>query len=64
MGTKTTGKYCNTCGAHVMAQKNTPNHLLHFVLSLFTFGLWLPVWLIITVAGLGGWRCTRCGHTV
>lgn len=26
-----------------------PNHVLHFILSLLTGGLWLPVWLGITV---------------
>lgn len=28
-----------------------PNHALHAVLTLFTFGLWLPVWIIVTIAG-------------
>jgi hypothetical protein len=26
-----------------------PNHALHFVLTLLTAGLWLPVWLIIAI---------------
>lgn len=26
-----------------------PNHALHAVVSLFTCGLWLPVWLVIAV---------------
>jgi hypothetical protein len=47
-----------------MAQKNTPNHVLHLILSLVTFGLWLPIWLLISAGGLGGWRCTQCGHKV
>jgi len=25
----------------------TPKHLLHFFLSLFTIGLWLPVWILV-----------------
>lgn len=24
-----------------------PNHILHLLLSLITFGIWLPVWLIL-----------------
>lgn len=64
MGTKTTGKFCNACQANVMAQKNTPNHILHLILSIVTFGLWLIVWLVLIVASLGGWRCTKCGHRV
>jgi hypothetical protein len=26
------------------------NHVLHAVLSVLTFGLWLPVWLIVAIA--------------
>ena len=26
------------------------NHLLHFILSLFTLGLWIPVWLIVSIS--------------
>lgn len=27
-----------------------PNHVLHLILTLLTFGLWLPVWLLVTLA--------------
>lgn len=26
------------------------NHVLHFVLTILTFGMWLPVWLIVAIA--------------
>lgn len=26
------------------------NHVLHFILTLCTFGMWLPVWFIVSVA--------------
>ena len=26
------------------------NHALHLILSVFTLGLWLPVWLIVAIA--------------
>ena len=45
MGVKQTGRYCPVCERQVMATGTTPNHLLHFFLSLFTAGLWLPVWI-------------------
>lgn len=64
MGISTTGKFCNHCRANVMAQRNTVNHLLHLVLVLLTLGLWLPVWLVLVLANMGGWRCTRCGGKV
>jgi hypothetical protein len=25
-----------------------PNHILHLLLSLVTFGLWIPVWIALT----------------
>jgi hypothetical protein len=28
-----------------------PNHPLHLLLTLLTFGMWLPVWLIVTIVG-------------
>jgi hypothetical protein len=61
---KTTGKFCKHCNKRVMAQGDTPNHILHFFLSLFTFGLWLIVWLAVCICCVGGWRCTQCGCKV
>lgn len=26
-----------------------PNHILHLLLSVFTLGIWLPVWIILAV---------------
>jgi hypothetical protein len=26
------------------------NHLLHLVITIFTCGLWLPVWVILAIA--------------
>jgi hypothetical protein len=34
----------------VLVKGKRVNHLLHLVLSLVTFGLWLPVWLIVAIA--------------
>jgi hypothetical protein len=33
--------------AHVVV--SGPNHALHFVLTLLTCGLWLPIWLLIAL---------------
>jgi hypothetical protein len=37
-----------------MVKGHRPNHVLHLLLSVVTFGLWLPVW--IGVAAFGGGR--------
>ena len=64
MGVKTSGGYCRHCNKNVMTQKNTPNHLLHLILSVFTLGLWVIVWLLLILGHIGGSRCTECGHKV
>lgn len=30
-------------------RREQPNHVLHFILSLLTGGLWIPVWLLLTI---------------
>jgi hypothetical protein len=27
-----------------------PSHVLHLLLSLITFGIWLPVWLLVAIS--------------
>lgn len=61
---KQTSSYCKTCGKQTLHTKQTPNHILHLLLSLVTLGLWLIVWLIIVVANSGKRpRCSVCGST-
>lgn len=28
-----------------------PNHVLHFLLTVVTGGLWLPVWIVVALRG-------------
>jgi Na+-transporting NADH:ubiquinone oxidoreductase subunit NqrC len=35
----------------VLVVANKPNHLLHLVLSIVTFGIWLLTWLLILRRG-------------
>lgn len=30
-------------------RKKPTNHILHLLLSVFTFGLWIPVWIIVAI---------------
>lgn len=65
MGIKTARRYCPNDGKYVLAQMQTPNHILHLLLTLLTLGGWIVVWLIIAVVrSLNGYRCPECGgHT-
>jgi hypothetical protein len=38
----------------VTKQRKKTNHLLHLVLSIITFGLWLPVWLFVHLSNKWG----------
>lgn len=38
------------------ARVSAPNHALHLLLTVFTCGLWLPVWLIITLVNRRSFR--------
>lgn len=37
--------------ATAVAVSTGPNHLLHFILTVVTCGLWLPVWIVIAIFG-------------
>lgn len=57
--------YCRMCNRQVLGQKETPNHVLHFLVTCFTCGLWGVVWAILTLAmGSGPFRCPTCGTAV
>jgi len=64
MGQKQTGRYCAHCQKNVMATGTTPNHVLHAILTLFMCGLWLPIWILVAIGKIGGYRCTVCGSRV
>ena len=35
----------------VMVKGHRPNHILHLILTILTFGLWAVVWLLLTALG-------------
>ena len=64
MGTKSEREYCRTCEAPVLAVKQTPSHVLHLLLSIVTAGLWILVWLALTIgASFRSFRCPTCGDS-
>ena len=52
--------YCKNCEESRKVERGSTNHVLHLILSIITAGLWLIVWLLISVK-IGGWRCSTCG---
>lgn len=55
--------FCPTCQRQVLIQRDTPNHLVHALVSLFLCGLWIPVWLLVSI-GSRPWLCSQCGSKV
>jgi hypothetical protein len=33
----------------VFVKGHRPNHVLHLILSIVTLGLWIPVWILVTI---------------
>lgn len=61
MGIAKARRYCPEEEKMVLAQKQTPNHILHLLLTLVTFGAWAIVWAIVAVSAPGRYRCPSCG---
>lgn len=58
-------RYCQTCGEYRRAERQVANDLVHGILTVFTVGLWFPVWFIAAFfAMMNPYRCTFCGGVV
>ncbi len=60
MGFKEGTGYCNVCHRQVLARAETPNHILHFLITIFTCGLWVIPWILLSLTS-NNYRCTNCG---
>ena len=52
--------FCKDCNEQRKVARPKINHILHLILSIITAGIWLIVWLGISIR-VGGWRCDECG---
>jgi len=55
--------FCRGCNRQMMIRRKGTNHVLHLLLTLVTFGIWIIVWILASIK-LGGWRCVQCGMGV
>jgi hypothetical protein len=53
-------RYCIDCDKRVRVTRTGPNHLLHLILTVFTGGLWVFVWVFTGLKG-SPYRCDICG---
>lgn len=62
MGIEKKRMHCPEENKYVLAERSKPNHLLHLVLTILTFGAWIIVWLLVVfTSGLRSYRCPSCG---
>lgn len=61
MGIQKKRMFCEEEVAMVLAERQTPNHILHLLLSVITAGFWIPIWILVALLGSGAYRCPRCG---
>lgn len=61
MGIQKRQQYCPEHKQLVLAERGTPNRVLHLLLSLVTFGLWVPIWILIELFQSPAFRCPMCG---
>ena len=55
--------YCKRCKTRKPCTRNGTNHILHLLLTLVTVGLWIPMWLLLSLR-IGGWRCRDCATKI
>ena len=60
MGEERKGGWCENCNRQTVVYRPTPNHVLHLLMTILLCGLWLIVWIGVSIR-FGGWRCTVCG---
>jgi len=59
MPTKTIQLACPRCRTVALHTQEVPNHLLHLLLTIFTAGLWIIVWIILAM-GSKAPVCQNC----
>jgi hypothetical protein len=62
MGEIRARRWCPVDERPVLAVKGRPSHVLHLILSVLTLGLWLVVWLGMSIMSeTAPYRCPMCG---
>lgn len=57
--------FCDYCKRPVLGRRDGVNHVLHAIISIFSCGLWLIVWLIFVLAdSRNEYACPTCGGRV
>jgi hypothetical protein len=53
---------CRKCDAVIPHTRATTNHVVHLLLSVFTAGIWLIVWILVALSESKQATCSKCGN--
>jgi len=53
-------KYCSICKRHSLHIGRPTKHLFHLVTAIMTIGLWIPIWLFLTIRRIFQYQCVEC----
>lgn len=53
--------YCKTCQRETPHTRPSTSHVLHLILTLITFGVWLLVWILVAGNNSTQAVCLVCG---
>jgi len=55
-------RYCKQCQQSTLHERHRVSEMWGCLLTIFTLGLWIPIWLIMSLCGsLSSYRCQICG---
>ena len=58
-------KYCRDCEKATKVSKVQTNHVLHLLLTIFTGGCWLVIWILVGLINAHRpYTCDTCGHKI
>lgn len=59
-----TTQFCQQCQRQTLHARNSPNHLIHALCTLFLCGFWAPIWILVSLSSSSQpFRCQSCGGT-
>lgn len=61
MATNQVMSYCKTCKKQTTHLQPATSHVLHFLMSLVTMGIWIIAWFLIGQSNASQKTCNQCG---
>jgi hypothetical protein len=62
MATHQIMSYCRDCKKNTIHLQPATAHVLHLLLAIISFGVWIPVWLLVVASNNSQASCTDCGR--